>query len=256
MTSHSPTVSVTSRSSYIPSPVAVNPQSQPAQQSLASPQANMDSAMAKRDAIAKRLSMMGPGGAAGSSVLLAPYSPNPMPSGQFSAPSDTPIPGPSNQRFVNGATPHFAQGGYPPADKAMGYFNAQTGVSVTESSNHVTPQGSTGNRFGPHNGMSASNADSMRDGSTWNNDSDRSVRSRPPQIHSLGRQGSSHSDRAPLAGGTGKDEFGRDRINRRSASPRRSGADGRDSKRPRIGEADSDRLNNQIEVSRRKVSLS
>jgi hypothetical protein len=261
MISHSPSATVAAQSSYIPSPsgypVAVNVQPNPAQQPLASPQANMDSAMAKRDAIAKRLSMMGPGGSAASSVLSAPYSSDPMQSNQFSAPSDIQNLGPSNQRTANGVTPQFAQGGYRQAERAMDYPNIQTRVPVAEASSNVTPQGSTGNRFGQsHNGTSASNAESIRNSSTWNADSDRSARSRSPHIQYSGRQGAFQSDRAPLTSRAERDEFGRDRMNRRSASPRRNGADGRDSKRIRTGEADYDQLNGQTEVSLREVVLS
>lgn len=253
-TSHSPSVTVTAQSSYIPNPggysVVIDAQPKPDQRPLASPQANMDSAMAKRDAIAKRLSMMGPGGPAASSLLPVLYNHNPTQLNQYSAPSDTQMQGPSNQRSLNGVMSQHAQGGYPQAENTLGYHNVQMGFPAAESSRNVTPQGANGNRLGQsHNGTGATNGDLTRKSSTGNADGDISVRSKSPLALQPSRHGSFQTDRAALAGEAGRNEFGRDRVNRRSASPRRNGGDGRDSKRPRTGEADFRQIYSQTEVS-------
>jgi hypothetical protein len=183
----------------------------------------IDSAMAKRDEIAKRLSMMGPGGFQTApppqAASFMPVTPSVYPKSAPPPPSTAmqsyppSVPGPSRgmnvpvQKYGNQAGP------YPAHQNA---YNASNPTNrPTENRRYENPTSRSGQIGGDPR---------LRRSRSPQQDVNTVSRAPPPPVR---------SGRAPLpgAGDPGKDEFGRDLPEKRSASP--SGED-RGYKRPKV----------------------
>jgi hypothetical protein len=224
--------------------------------------------MAKRDEIARKLSMMGPAGAIGagstsSSNLPSPGLVNPyptQPAGQtpFSV-TDQPPPQPTSSAMAKplvtqnqgghsdihreGLERHTSASGYNVDEYAQGNHGASSRVLYNAS-----------NRSPPVAGGSSS---------AWGQTNQKSSRSRSPQARYGDRRegGRPGGGRAPLpgAGDPGKDEFGRDRVTRRSVSPSDQGDSGRAFKRIRTEETSqqkgADGVSSSIKAVRHRVDF-